>query len=154
MQYREPLPLYHSWPLFEAEQRLGADAMAGLATFGVGLWDCDLATERLQWTDAVHDLFGLPRGLDVPRSLAVSLYLPSSRRAMESLRAHAIRHRRGFTVDAEIRRPDGDRRWMRLSAIPVLSDGRVVRLRGTKEDVSLEYDSPPVRPVPTARLWL
>jgi PAS domain-containing protein len=72
----------------------------------------------------------------------VSLYCPDSRQAMEQLRAHAIKHRRGFTVDAEIRRPDGEHRWMRLSAMPVLDGGLVMRLRGTKIDVTDEYDAP------------
>lgn len=156
----EPLPLHHSWPLFEAADRLHLEKLlpfAGqelpapedirtmeeaLARRGIGVWQCDLRTERLSWTAGVHDLFGLPRGMEVSRPLAVSFYVARSRPAMEALRAHAIRHRRGFTVDTEIRRPDGAHRWMRLSAVPVLDGRKVVLLRGLKLDVTREYDSP------------
>lgn len=144
MHYREPFPLHHSWPLFEEAERLGPVSGGPLS----GRWCCDLRDERLSWDEAVHDLFGLPRDIAVPRALAVSCYLPESRRAMEALRAHAIRYRRGFTVDVEIRRPDGDQRWMRLSAAPVLTGGKVVQLRGIKQDVTRLYDAPLTAPLP------
>lgn len=150
----EPLALTHSWPLYEAARRLSLDgivpfdpdiAMPGLeedalAALGLGVWYCDLRDESLRWSKAVHDLFGIPQDEAPSRPLAVSLYLPDSRIAMEQLRTHAIRHRRGFTMDARIRRPDGDIRWMRLSALPILAGTQVVRLCGTKQDVTWEYD--------------
>ncbi len=61
---------------------------------------------------------------------------------MEALRAHAIHHRRGFTLDAMLRRHDGEMRWMRLSTMPIVAEGKVVRLCGTKQDVTIEYDGP------------
>lgn len=161
----EPLPLHHSWPLFEAAQRMtipgiapfvvdGVPTPSGvapidglLAARGIGVWECDLANgDALRWTGGVHDLFGLPRDEPVTRPLAVSLYTDDSRRAMEQLRAHAIRFRRGFMVDAEICRPDGEHRWMRLSAVPVIVDGKVARLCGLKVDVTAEYGAATVQP--------
>lgn len=161
MQLRTPLPLYHSWPLFEAGERLAIPSLepfalgatpsplaaapvdGALAARGIGIWACDLAdNDRLSWTQGVYDLFGLPRGQVVDRPFAVSLYREPSRLAMEQLRRHAIRHRRGFTVDVEIRQPGGEERWMRLSAVPVIAGGKVVRLCGVKMDVTAEYDAP------------
>lgn len=118
----------------------GSPAAARLEQQGVGLWSCDLETETLSWSTSVYDLFGLPAGERLVRALMVAMYEPQSRRAMENLRAHAIRHRRGFTLDAQIRRMDGDTRWMRLSAMPVLRVGKVVRLTGLKQDVTAVYD--------------
>ncbi len=51
---------------------------------------------------------------------------------MEKLRAYAIRHRRGFTLDAEIQPMQGERRWMRLIAAPVCTGDTVVQLQGLK----------------------
>ena len=52
---------------------------------------------------------------------------------MERLRAYAIKHRRGFTLDAQIRPAVGGKyRWMRLIAAPVCSGERVARLHGLK----------------------
>jgi PAS domain S-box-containing protein len=151
-----PLPLTHSWPLYEATLRLPlGNLVAALddvqpppfypdpfAQMGIGIWQCDLKDNSLNWTAPVYELFGFPEGEPIERPLAASLYLPDTRIAMEELRAYAIRHRRGFTLDAQIRRPDGDVRWMRLSAIPVIEGRQVVRLCGTKQDVTQEYDGP------------
>ena len=148
-------PLTHSWPLFEQHRHfdLGCvfgemdDVPAGreprgalLAAQGTGLWECDLRDEALSWTPGVFDLFGLPRDAVLERDEIVALYAESSRAAMERLRAHAIRHRRGFTLDAEIVPATGPRKWMRLIAAPVCVGRQVVRLHGIKQDVSALYD--------------
>ena len=150
-----PLPLTHSWPVYEAPLRLPLGHLIAAVSEmtqppssrepftaqGIGIWQCDLRqSDMLSWTAPIYALFGLPDGERICRSLTVSLYEESSRRAMEELRAHAIRHRRGFTLDARIRRADGDARWMRLSAMPVIEGRKVVRLVGTKQDVTVAYD--------------
>ena len=150
----DPLPMTHSWPLFEQGQRfdLGhlcddiVGAMAGfyqdpdvLAKRGIGLWDCDLRDSKLTWTKGVFDLFGLPHGAQVARDDVVALYEENSRAAMEKLRAYAIRHRRGFTLDTQIIPANGARRWMRLIAAPICIGPRVVRLHGIKLDVTESY---------------
>ncbi len=148
----DSLPLFHSWPLYDAPTRLGVrtagfetaegGALDALATPEIGIWACDLATETLSWSPAVHALFGLPQNERVTRPFAVSRYVKHSRMAMEIMRAYAIEHRRGFTLDAMIVRADGDKRWMRLCGMPVVAGGKVVRLTGTKQDVTVEYDGP------------
>ena len=148
------LPLTHSWPIFEAAQRLPLGGVVPydpdlelpgqsttlLTNPDIGIWYCDLRDNALRWSSAVYELFGLPQDEPVTRPLTLSMYLPDGREAMEQLRAYAIKHRRGFTMDARIRRPDGDIRWMRLSALPILSGQRVMRLCGSKQDVTAEYD--------------
>lgn len=154
MSSSDSLPLFHSWPLFDAASRMGLDGLniLGLpdvdtarlaAQADIGVWSCDLTNgDRLRWSPQVYSIFGLPDGEPLTRSLAVSLYAERSRVAMETLRNYAIQHRRGFTMDAMIRRPNGDARWMRLCAMPIISEGRVVRLCGTKQDVTIDYDGP------------
>ena len=140
MRPLEPLPLHHSWPLSAVDDHAPSlianmdPAIDGdaLAAQGVGLWHCDLADEKLTWTAGVYDIFGLARHDDVTRALTVSLYAPESRVAMERLRAHAIRHRRGFTLDVDIDPVGHARRTMRLTAMPVLGPSGVIALRGTK----------------------
>ena len=51
---------------------------------------------------------------------------------MEKLRAYAIKHRRGFTLDVEIKPAQAACRWMRLVAAPVCVGDEVVRLQGLK----------------------
>lgn len=149
----EPLPLNHSWPLFALKDHIAPVCLdaslarndVALAERGLGLWHCDLGDNRLNWTVGVYDIFGLERHSPVPRELAVSLYDPDSREAMERLRAYAIRHKRGFTLDVDINQADGAGRCaMRLIAAPVLNDdGMVTALHGVKQ--LLPHGTPPSR---------
>jgi two-component system, LuxR family, sensor kinase FixL len=112
------------------------DRISGLANIGV--WECDLATGALTWTDTVYDLFDLPRGSIIDRNDIVELYEPSSRRAMERMRSEAIRSGTGFALDVRIRTASGDDRWIRLTADIEQEDGKSVRIFGTKQDISVE----------------
>lgn len=142
----EPLPLLHSWPLSEHERHFELGSILNsVITDGIapslvgevgdhhaGCWECDLKDNSLIWSGGVYDIFGLPRGARLTRNEAVSLYAEESRAKMEQLRAHAIRYRRGFTLDAEIRPAVGGRRWMRLVCAPICDGDRPVRLHGLK----------------------
>lgn len=108
------------------------------ALAGIGAWECDLPTETLNWTTGVFNLFGIPQGSKIDRRDIVGMYCDESREAMEWLRAEAIARQRGFTLDAEISRMDGDRRWMRLTADVVCHNGRPARLYGLKQDITEE----------------
>lgn len=137
----EPLPLNHSWPLAALHEHLAPVALdasiarsdAALAERGIGLWRCELADDSLSWTCGVYDIFGIERDGEVTRPLAASRYHPDSREAMERLRAYAVRHRRGFTVDVDICRVEGGHCAMRLIAAPELDGDEVVALFGVKQ---------------------
>ncbi|SEH17335.1 hypothetical protein SAMN05428974_2168 [Sphingopyxis sp. YR583] len=149
MKQTYPLPVHHSWPLYERDRffELGQlhgdemldpvpdldDIVAPMRPARLGRWECDLTdNNRLSWTKEVHDIFGIPRGATVKREESVALYSEGSRAAMEKLRAYAIKHRRGFTLDVEIRPAQAPRRWMRLIAAPVCAGDEVIRLQGLK----------------------
>ncbi len=155
LRHHYPLPLHHSWPLFERARHFdlgwvdrhgvrppdpsSIDAvddakrdMAALPRGGVGVWQCDLIDDSLTWSPTVYDLFGIPRGAALSRDDTVALYAEGSRAAMERLRAHAIAHRRGFTLDIEIQPAQAPARWLRLIAAPVCEGDIVVGLHGLK----------------------
>jgi PAS domain-containing protein len=136
---KEPLPLYHSWPLFDPHARfeLGLADATVAAAGPIESWRCEIATGTLLWSPGVFDLFDLPRDTAPTRAASLPRYAPESREAMERLRAHALRHRRGFTLDARLRVSGGDR-WMRLTAAPSEEQGALI-LSGTKQDVTTLY---------------
>lgn len=141
-----PLELNHSWPIYEQSRQfdlghvlnstaidlIAPPAVGNLAMHHAGCWECDLTDQSLIWSGGVYDIFGLPRGVEVSRDEAVSFYCEESRAAMERLRAHAIKHNRGFTIDVEIKAAIGEHRWVRLIGAPVYRDGQPVRLHGLK----------------------
>ncbi|MEH3048398.1 hypothetical protein [Sphingomonas adhaesiva] len=153
MTPREPLALYHSWPLWERGCRLdlgrvhdgapplpvGDMRMPDDGDAIVGVWRCDLRSGRLDWSPEVHRLFDVAPDRAPQRDGALAVYTEESRSAMERLRDHALRHHRGFTLDVALRIAGDRRRWMRITAAPQLEDGRPVVLHGTKQDVTAAY---------------
>jgi hypothetical protein len=144
---RGALPLSCSWPIWERGQKFDLGCILNCAVIDLiepaetgalgvhhaGLWECDLKTENLTWSGGVYDIFGLERGVAITRDQAVRHYRADSREKLGRLRAHAIKHKRGFTLDVEIDAAAvRERRWMRVIAAPVLEGDRVVRLQGLK----------------------
>lgn len=113
-------------------------AAAAVAAAGIGVFECRLADESLTWTDAVYDLFGLPRGATLRRGRTLDHYPPDSLAVLERVRGAALAARRGFGLDAEIVTAQGQHRWIRISASVACADGVPVRLFGLKRDITAE----------------
>jgi diguanylate cyclase (GGDEF)-like protein/PAS domain S-box-containing protein len=104
----------------------------------IGAWSCHLTDHALSWTEGVYDLFGLSPTRRADRRETVELYEEESRETMERLRCLAITQGRPFTMEAQIIRPDGTARWMRLSTDVVRDNGRITQLFGLKQDITDE----------------
>ncbi|MBC9033640.1 PAS domain-containing protein [Sphingomonas sp. JC676] len=124
----------HQWIEAFQERQLGTGDVAPLAAS----WECDLANDGLRWAPGVFELFGLPLGARLDRREIVEMYVGESRVLLDRLRADAIATCGSFTFDAQIRRIDGELRWMRLTADVLAQNGRAVRLYGTKQDITAE----------------
>lgn len=106
---------------------------SGKGRSDTGQWTCDLRDcDRLTWSHAVYDLFGLPVGAPVERDWAVARYAEHSQSALQRVRGFALRHGCGFMLDAEIAPEGADRRWIRVLALPEFQHGQIVRLHGLK----------------------
>jgi diguanylate cyclase (GGDEF)-like protein/PAS domain S-box-containing protein len=106
------------------------------ALVGLSAWSCDLATEALEWSDGVFSIFGLDQDTHFERRDTVALYCEDSRETMERMRRQAIEALSGFSMEAEIRQPSGERRWIRLAAMTRVENGRAVQLYGMKQDIT------------------
>jgi two-component system sensor kinase FixL len=104
----------------------------------IGVWECELPSEQLTWTETVYDLFEIPHGTPLERDAIVAMYEPESRARLEQIRSEAIRCGTGFTLDARIRTGRGNVRWIRITAEIEMEDGRPVRIFGTKQDITGE----------------
>lgn len=120
--------LAHSRKLFE---RASAAAR-------IGVWECTLADESLNWTDMVYDIFDLRRGSALDRKQILTCYTEESLKALHELRSRAIEQRGGFTLDAEIVTAKGRRRWIRITATVECEADVPVRIFGMKQDITEE----------------
>ena len=117
--------------MYERASRLGR----------IGVWECDLATEALTWTDTVYDLFDLPRQSLLSRAETLAVYEPHSRREMEKRRTEAIANCSTFTIDVAIHTARGNLRWIRITGDVEQENGRAVRIYGTKQDITAEKEA-------------
>ena len=108
------------------------------ATARIGVWECDLRTEALTWTDGVYDIFEIPRGTKVTRELTLECYSEASRRQLDQLRSQTVEQGIGFTLDAEITTLNGKKRWMRLTTSAETENGITTRIFGMKQDITEE----------------
>jgi diguanylate cyclase (GGDEF)-like protein len=131
----------------EAKESLVRDQAAALAhsrkifdrssaAAKIGVWECSLPNETLQWTDVVYDIFDLPRGSPLDRTQIVKCYSEDSAKELHMRRSRALDERSGFTMDAEIITAKGNRRWIRLTATVECEENVPVRIFGMKQDIT------------------
>jgi diguanylate cyclase (GGDEF)-like protein len=135
--------------LVEAQARVIRDYEAALArsrdiferasaTARLGMWGCDLSTERLEWSHGTYDLFDIARDSPLVRQQTLACYPPESLKTLEAIRSRAIAERNNFSLDAEIVTAKGVRRWIRITAVVECAGNRPIRLFGLKQDITEE----------------
>jgi diguanylate cyclase (GGDEF)-like protein len=104
----------------------------------LGLWECDLTTETLQWSGGTYDMFEIPRDTPLRRSHALVRYPAQSLKQLEAVRSRAIAERSGFALETAIVTPGGAERWIRITATIECAGDRPTRLFGLKQDITEE----------------
>lgn len=105
---------------------------------GIGTWECTLPEEKLVWSGATYDIFGLPRSHKLERRDALAFYPRASLATLQETRQRALETGAGFTLDAEIVSVSGARRWMRITATVDHDGDGPRRLFGLKQDITEE----------------
>jgi diguanylate cyclase (GGDEF)-like protein/PAS domain S-box-containing protein len=106
----------------------------------LGLWECDLTSETLQWSGGTYDMFGIARDTPLKRKQTLACYPAESLTMLETVRTRAIAERNGFNLDARIVTPDGNTRWIRITATVACAGDRPTRLFGLKQDITEEKE--------------
>jgi len=120
--------------LRESQRRLAeAQRIAHL-----GGWEWDLRTGALTWSEEVFRIFGRPTGGPAPAfAQFLQWLLPEDRKTVMKTTLDAVAHRKTFTLDYRIIRPDGELCHVRAQAEPVLDGlGMPIRLVGTILDIT------------------
>lgn len=105
---------------------------------GVGIWEFDPATRAYHWDPAMFELFGLdPQGVSLLNDDWKQLLFPGELERIKAATREVIKHRQALDLTFQIRRQDGQVRFMRNRAALYAADARSPnRLIGTTEDVT------------------
>ncbi|SEH37864.1 PAS domain S-box protein [Magnetospirillum fulvum] len=102
----------------------------------IGAWNFDVLTRQVSLTDEVARIHGLEPGEESSLDQGLSLFPDDNRRKLETALSEAIEQRRPYDLELEMVTARGTLKWVRTIGFPVLSDGRVVAVRGTLQDIS------------------
>ncbi|MFO0936337.1 MAG: PAS domain S-box protein [Gemmataceae bacterium] len=116
------------------EQELLVREAAELAH--VGGWGFDPATGESDWTPEVARLYGLDPAAPPAVGAALDFFSPEQRPALEAALDAAVRDGTPHDLELLLTAANGERRWVRTICRPIVESGRVVRVRGSLQDIT------------------
>lgn len=121
----------------EALRRSEANLKDAQRMAHVGNWTWDPATNSVVWSEELYRIFGRDPNQPPPQlDEAAELFGQSTERVDET-RDRAVQYGVPMSLDREIVRADGTRRWVSAHGEPERdASGNVVRLRGTVQDIT------------------
>jgi PAS domain S-box-containing protein len=102
----------------------------------VGGWEFDPATGRGTWTEEAARIHDLPPTRDVALAMGLSYYQGESRARIEAAVREAVELQKPYDLELELTTAKGDHKWVRSIGHPVVVDGRVVKVRGSFQDIT------------------
>ncbi|MFB6236408.1 MAG: PAS domain-containing protein [Halopenitus sp.] len=102
----------------------------------VGGWEIDVDTRDLFWTDNVFDILEVSENEEPSIDDRLEFYHDEDRPLVENAVEEALDSGEPFDVEARIRTPDGEIRWLRVQGDPEVETGDVVSLRGAVQDIT------------------
>jgi PAS domain S-box-containing protein len=107
------------------------------ATAKVGLWDWDLVTNEVKWTDVVYLIHGVERAkFPVTFDSFVSLVHPDDRARVQAAIGRALQADQPYELEFRIVRPGGKTAWVFTNGTVIRQDGRPIRMIGATLDVT------------------
>lgn len=110
-------------------------------TVRFGGWTADLQNHRIEWSNVVAEIHGMPRGYSPSFDQAVNYYLPEHRDQI--LQAFTACAEQGIAYDEELQimAADGQRRWVRSLGQPIYdSSERIIGVSGACQDVTVRRE--------------
>jgi len=101
----------------------------------VGGWEFDLATGAGRWTEETWRIHGL-KEQPTTASSGLERFEGEARGRIEAALHEATTRGTPYDLDLPFTAADGQRKWVRAVCQPVLAQGKVVRLRGTLQDIT------------------
>lgn len=119
--------------LRESEQRLRLAVAAGQ----LGIWDWDIATDRIVWSDGIYAMYGASlRGSDVALEDFLGIIIDEDRPRVRNAIHAAMRDGTSYATEFRVER-GGQQRWITSRGVVVRdSSGRATRMLGASHDIT------------------
>ncbi len=107
----------------------------------VGGWQFDVATMRGSWTDETARIHDLEPSARVSIAEWISFFHGVDREAIEGAIKAAVEEGKPYDLELEMTTSAGAHKWVRTMGQPVMEDGRVVRVEGAIQDITLRREA-------------
>lgn len=115
-------------------------SMAG-QTARFGWWVVDLKTDRVEWSDVVAEIHGMPNGYSPSVEAGISFYAPEFRDRIRKLFSACIEHGEPYDEKLDIIDAEGQRVWVRTLGEPVRDEhGHIVQAQGAFQDLTSQRE--------------
>jgi PAS domain S-box-containing protein len=119
--------------LRESEQRLRLATQTGK----LGVWDWDIATNRVSWSDSLYAIHGLKPGqFDGTVEGFTALIHPEDRPSVSEAIQHAVDNDTIYELEFRALRPNGEVIWLFTNAVVMCDGDRRVRMLGATMDIT------------------
>ncbi len=119
--------------LHESQERLDLATRTGK----VGIWDWEVATDRLSWSDSLYTMHGIkPGNFDGSMDGYKALLHPEDRERFMSALHQAVKFEDRYELEARAVRPKGEVIWLYTTATIMRVDGKAVRVMGASVDIT------------------
>lgn len=102
----------------------------------IGAWEFDLVSGRATWTSEVAKIHETAEDDDRSIAHCLSYYHGDNHDKVEQALRRAIAEREPADIEVEMTTARGNRKWVRAISLPVVENDKVVRVRGTMQDIS------------------
>jgi len=125
--------LKHSQQALQKSKAL-LDATGRMAR--VGGWELDAKTLEVTWTDATYRIHEVPIGFKPPLQEAINFFHPEDRPKLEKAIRRALDHGEPYDMELRFTTANGKDLWARTKCEPEVMDGKVIKLKGTFQDIT------------------
>ena len=102
----------------------------------VGGWELDADTLEVTWTDETYHLHEIPLHQKPPLQEAINFFHPEDRPKLEQAIERALDHAEPYDMEIRFITARGNHLWTRTKCQPEMVDGKVVKLKGTFQDIT------------------
>lgn len=102
----------------------------------VGAWEFDAETGDGTWTEEAARIHDLDPEVETNMSFGISFYSGESRQKIERAIKQAIENALPYDLELELNTAKGKRKWVRAIGHPIVRGDRVIKVRGTFQDIT------------------
>jgi PAS domain S-box-containing protein len=102
----------------------------------VGGWEFDPVSLKGKWTDEVARIHELDPEAEANAELGLSFYYGEYRTAIETALREAIELGKTYDLELQMITAKGNHKWIRTIGHPVMENGKVVKVRGSFQDIT------------------